>query len=121
MKSGSHIVLIGLVIAAMATVSACTAITTPESATEAQQPPQSEQPPRVPNEYLVTLSPHVNENVITEYYGRFGIKYVHALEDEETYLLVLSNDPGPKQLEQLIQNESRIKAIQPNLIQWDYR
>lgn len=74
----------------------------------------------MPNEYLVTLAPDINESVISEYYGRFGIKYLHALGDE-TFLLILSNDPGPQEMEVLIEDESRIKVVQPNLIYWDYR
>jgi hypothetical protein len=117
MRSGAHFVFTGLIVATMAMISACNAVPPAGSATLVQEQEQ----PRVPNEYLVKLAPDANESVISQYYGRFGIKYIHELEDDETFLLILSNDPGPQQLEQLIQNESRIRAIQPNLIQWDYR
>ena len=123
MRSGAHFVFMGSIVAAMTMVSACSAIPAAGSATEKheQEQQQSEQQPRVPNEYLVKLAPDVNEGVIAEYYGRFGIKYIHELEDNETFLLVLSNDPGPQEMGQLVRDESRIKVIQPNLIQWDYR
>lgn len=93
----------------------------------AQEPPvekytaeQAEQQPRVPDEYLVTLAPGTDEAVIVEYYKRFGIKYLHQLEGE-TYLLILSSDPGPHEMDVLIEKEARIKLVQPNLIHWDYR
>ncbi len=76
--------------------------------------------PRVPNEYLVTLSPGSDGGIISKHYGRFGIKYLHALE-EETFLLIVSDDPGPREMEALIQDDSRIKLVQPNIIYWDYR
>ena len=119
MGRGVRIVLTGLIVVLMAMVSAC-AHTPPVSEPAAEQdsvPPQ--QRPRVPNEYLVMLAPDVNESIISEYYGRFGIKHVHALE-EDTYLLILSDDPGPQEMTYLIQNEARIKMVQPNLILWDY-
>lgn len=121
MRSGAHLVLMGSIVAAMAMVSACSVVPAAGSATEQQELSQSEQQPRVPNEYLVKLAPDTNEGVIAEYYGRFGIKYIHELEDNETFLLVLANDPGPQEMGHLIRGESRIKTIQPNLIQWDYR
>ena len=121
MERGKRIVLAGLMAAAMAMFSACAlAPSTPVSTVEKQNPEQIEQKPRVPDEYLVTLAPNVDEAVIYEYYKRFGIKYVRQLGDE-TYLLVLSNDPGPHEMDVLIQDESRIKLVQPNLVHWDYR
>jgi hypothetical protein len=121
MERGKRIVLPGLIVAVMTLFSAC-ALTpsAPVSAIEKQNTDETEQQARVPNEYLVTLAPHVEEAIIYEYYKRFGIKYVHELADE-TYLLILSNDPGPHEMKVLIQDESRIKIIQPNLIHWDYR
>ncbi len=74
----------------------------------------------MPDEYLVTLAPNVDEAIIYEYFRRFGIKYVHDL-GEETYLLIVAHDPGPHEMDMLIRDESRIKLVQPNLIHWDYR
>jgi hypothetical protein len=113
---------LGLIVIVMATVSACTHTPpTPEMAAEKQAPAQAEkEAPRVPNEYLVTLAPDMDESVIPQYYGRFGIKYLHALGGE-TFLLILADDPGPQAMKVLIQDESRIKVVQPNLIYWDYR
>jgi len=115
MQRSARIVLLGLIVVWMALLSACT-----ESIAARQDAAKADQQARVPNEYLVTLAPQVDEAIIVEYYGRFGIKYIHALE-EETYLLIVNNDPGPHKMEALIENESRIKVIQPNLIYWNYR
>ncbi len=121
MEHGKHMILPGLMAVAMSMLSAC-AITpsTPEPSAEKRIAEQAEQKPRVPDEYLVTLAPDVDEAIIYEYYKRFGIKYLHLL-DGETYLLVLANDPGPHAMDVLIENEARIRLIQPNLIHWDYR
>lgn len=121
MEHGKRILLPGLIVAAITMFSACTHTpSTPVSAVEKQNSQEVDQQPRVPNEYLVRLAPNVGEPVIYEYYKRFGIKYVRDLGDE-TYLLILSDDPGPHEMKSLIQDESRIKVVQPNLIHWDYR
>ena len=121
MERVKYMLLPGLMAVMMSMFSACAV--TPL----AQEPPvekytteKTEQQPRVPDEYLVTLAPGTDEAVIFEYYKRFGIKYLHQLEGE-TYLLIVSNDPGPHEMDVLIENEARIKLVQPNLIHWDYR
>ena len=119
MDRGARFILVCLTVAVMNMVSAC-AHTPPTPELAAAEPAQAEQQARVPNEYLVTLAPDANESIISQYYARFGIKYIHALEDE-TYLLILVNDPGPQVMETLIQEESRIKLVQPNIISWNYR
>jgi hypothetical protein len=106
-------------------MTACThasVVTSPTAVAPAveQIPVRSEQQARVPDEYLVTLAPGVDESIIAEYYAVFGIKYMHVLE-EETYLLILANDPGPQKMEDLIYDDARVKAVQPNLIYWEYR
>ena len=121
MGRGVNSVFLGLIVAVTATVSACTHTPpAPVLAAAEPEPASSEQQARVPNEYLVTLAPNVDDGIISKYYGRFGIKYLHALA-EETFLLILSNDPGPQEMEALIQGDSSIKLVQPNLIYWDYR
>ncbi len=117
---GANLLFLGAIIATMTTVSACTH--TPGATRTPTSPARvfSDDQPRVPNEYLVTLAPNEGDSVISNHYGRFGIKYLHALE-QETFLLVLSNDPGPQKMEALIRGDSRIKFVQPNLIYWDYR
>jgi hypothetical protein len=121
MERGKRIVLPGLMAVVMAMFSACALTPSkPESAVEKQNLERAEQRPRVPDEYLVTLAPDVDEAIIYEYYKRFGIKYLRQLEGE-TYLLILSDDPGPHEMDVLIRDESRIKLVQPNLIHWDYR
>lgn len=113
-----HIPLIGLIACQVMALPACAQTSMlPEPAAEhASAQPRA----RVPNEYLVTLAPDENESVISQYYGRYGIKYVHLLE-EDTFLLVVSDDPGPQEMAAQASKESRIRVIQPNLIQWDYR
>ena len=117
MKRGMRIVWTVLIVFVMAMFSACAHNPTPLSEVAKAK---SEEQPRVPNEYLVTLAPNVDEAIIFEYYRRFGLKYVHDLE-EETYLVIVTNDPGPHEMEALIEEESRIKLVQPNLVHWDYR
>lgn len=118
MGRGANIILRGLIVAVMATVSACAQM--PLTPAAAAEPARSGPQARVPNEYLVTLAPDVDDRVISRYYGRFGIKYLHALA-EETFLLILSNDHGPQEMEALVHGDSRIKLVQPNIIYWDYR
>ena len=120
MGSGMRIVSPGLVIAAAVAVSACTQAPLASHALAQSASVRAEQQARVPDEYLVTLAPDVDESVIPELYGRFGIKEINALGDE-TYLLVLANDPGPQQMEELISDDSRFRAIQPNIIYWANR
>jgi hypothetical protein len=105
----------------VATLSAC-AHTTPQHISPVIKSDSAniKKPARVPDEYLVKLAPHVDEAIIFEYYGRFGIKYLHELEDE-TFLLIVRDDPGPQEMEDLIYDESRIQAVQPNIISWTYR
>ncbi len=121
MVRGVNFVIRSLVIVVATMASACTH--TPSAsglAITGQESASLEEKARVPNEYLVTLAPDVGDGVISVYYARFGIKYLRALADE-TFLLVLSNDPGPRQMATLIRGDLRIKLIQPNIIYWDYR
>ena len=78
MGRGVNLAVLGLIVAVMAAVSACTH-TPPTSglATAEPETARSEEQPRVPNEYLVTLAPDVDDGIISKYYGRFGIKYLH--------------------------------------------
>ena len=121
MERGKHILSLGMMVAMMNLFSACASThSTSASSVNKQYLEQAEHQPRVPDEYLVTLAPNVDEAIIYEYFRRFGIKYVHDL-GEETYLLVVAHDPGPHEMDMLIRDESRIKLVQPNLIHWDYR
>jgi hypothetical protein len=116
--------VLGWLIALMVMVSACThppQITQAPASTGAKpEPGLAEEEPRVPDEYLITLSPDADKDVIAEHYGRYGIKDIYALGGE-TYLLVLVNDPGPHQMVALVDEDSRVMAIQPNLVFWDNR
>ena len=123
MGSGMRVVSLGLAIVAAVAISACTHTpAAPSHVCAAAQPvpERPEQQARVPDEYLVTLAPDVDERVISEFYGRFGIKELDALGDE-TYLLVLTNDPGPQEMQELIGDDARFKAVQPNIIYWANR
>jgi hypothetical protein len=122
MERRVSIVSLGLIAAAMVAVTACThapVASQPASAAESAAA-RVEHQARVPGEYLITLASGVDEGVISEYYGRFGIKDVNAL-GEETFLLVLSNDPGPQEMVGLVRDDPRIEAVQPNLIYWTNR
>lgn len=123
MGSGTRTVTLGLIIAAAVAISACThAPAAPSQVLAAAKPApaSAEHQARVPDEYLVTLAPDVDESVISEFYGRFGIKELNALGGE-TYLLVLMKDPGPQEMEELISDDTRFKAVQPNIIYWANR
>ncbi len=122
MGSGRHVVTFGLAIAVAVAIPACTHAPAAPAYAGAARPvtERAEQQARVPDEYLVTLAPDVDERVISEFYGRFGIKELDALGDE-TYLLVLTNDPGPQQMEDLVGDDARFRAVQPNIIQWANR
>jgi hypothetical protein len=82
----------------------------------AAAPARAEQA-RVPDEYLVTLAPEVDERVITEFYGSLGIREIDALGGE-TFLLVVTDDPGPQRMESLIRDDARFRAVRPNIIHW---
>lgn len=119
MGSGRRVVTAGLAIAAA--ISACThAPVAPSHAAVHAAPERPAQQARVPDEYLVSLAPDVDERVISEFYGRFGIKELDALGDG-TYLLVLTNDPGPQAMEALVSDDTRFRAVQPNIIYWANR
>lgn len=128
----ARITLISFAVPLVAALSACTTPPPPSTACAPLPPPativtpkparpvHSPEQPRVPDEYLVTLAPDVDRDIIFKYYSTFGIKDVFALGGE-TFLLVLVNDPGPQKMESLIDEEDRIVVVQPNLIYWNNR
>jgi hypothetical protein len=79
-----------------------------------------EQQARVPNEYLVTLAPGVDADTISKRFGPYGVRDVHELGDE-TYLVVLTRDPGPGELLKMVLDDDNFRALQPNIIQWTKR
>jgi hypothetical protein len=93
-----------------------TSAATPKSARHNQADRQA----RVPNEYLVTLVPEAKESAISDLFGRFGIKDLHALGGD-TWLLILTNDPGPGEMLDLVERDPRFERVQPNLIYWANR
>ncbi len=80
-----------------------------------QQAAESTDAPRVPGEYVVTLEAGEKESAITERYGRLGIKRMLPLGGG-VFLLNISNDPGPREMENQIKPDKRIKSVQPNFI-----
>ena len=113
--------VLNLIVAAMILVSACTQTSQMLADGKAKMKYSTyAEKPRVPDEYLVTLSPDADKRIIAEHYGRFGIKDIYALGGE-TYLLVVLNDPGLKKMEDAIDDDSRVMAVQPNLVYWDKR
>lgn len=75
---------------------------------------------RVPGEYLVSLVPDTSETAIADRYGQFGIAEVTAL-GEEVYLLVLTRDPGPRTMAEMVQDDFRFRGVQANIIYWTHR
>jgi hypothetical protein len=121
MGRGVNFVVLNLVFAMLVLVSACAQ--TSQTLSRAESKPDISFPaekPRVPDEYIITLSPDADKGIIAEHYGRFGIKDIYALGGE-TYLLVLLNDPGPRKMEAMINDDNRVMIIQPNIVYWDHR
>jgi hypothetical protein len=91
-------------------LSACGHLSSPTS-----QASESAGAARVPGEYVVTLAAGEKDVAITERYGRLGIKRMLALGGG-VFLLNITNDPGPREMEALSKQDKRIKTVQPNLI-----
>ena len=70
---------------------------------------------RVPGEYLVTLDAGTDVNVISQAYGSLGIKSIKKLGND-VFQINFGDDPGPEKMEALRNQDSRIKAVQPNFI-----
>jgi hypothetical protein len=111
-----NIVSLASVVVVSIALAACshTASTTLLAATPSERV-LSERQSRVPGEYVVTLGAGENSGVISERYGHLGIKSISPLGGV-MFLLNLTNDPGPQEMQALISADSRIKAVQPNYI-----
>jgi hypothetical protein len=121
MERGVNFVALNLIVAVMAMISACAQTSQTLARVEAESGISApDEKPRVPDEYIITLTPEADKGIITEHYARFGIKDIYALGGE-TYLLVLQNDPGPRKMEAVINDDTRVMIIQPNLVYWDHR
>ncbi len=70
---------------------------------------------RVTGEYLVTLDAGAGATQIAQAYGGLGIQRLEDLGGGR-YLLVVAQDPGPAQMEEIRARNPRIKAIQPNFV-----
>jgi hypothetical protein len=111
-----RIISLGTIIAATVVVAACshTAVApAPVLAAAHEQAASAGPAARVPGEYVVTLGAAEKEGVIDQRYGRFGIKSISALGGG-VYLLSITSDPGPQEIEALSRVDSRIKTVQPN-------
>ncbi len=90
----------------------------PAAATKGPVPAQlvpAAEPTRAAGGYLVTLVSGADARVISDVYGRFGIKGVNAM-GSGMFHLILSEDPGPAKMEEIGKQDPRIKAVQPNYI-----
>jgi len=70
---------------------------------------------RVPGEYLVTLAARAEVMAIADLYGRFGIKSIKDL-GRNVFLVTLTEDPGPEEMEKLRGGNAHIKAVEPNFV-----
>ena len=70
---------------------------------------------RVPGDYLVTLAEGADVKVITDLYGRFGIKSMKDL-GRNIFLVTLTEDPGPSKMEELRGQNAHVTAVQPNFV-----
>ncbi len=72
-------------------------------------------PMRAPGEYLVTLAPGTDIEVLADLYGRFKIKRIRTL-GANVYLMTIEDDPGPVIMEKLRLRDLQIRAVQPNFV-----
>ena len=70
---------------------------------------------RVAGEYLVTLAARAEVKAIADLYGRFGIKDIKDLGNN-VFLVTLTEDPGPEEMEKLRGGNALIKAVEPNFV-----
>jgi len=70
---------------------------------------------RVAGEYLVTLAARAEVKAIADLYGRFGIKNIKDL-GSNIFLVILTEDPGPEEMEKLRAGNALIKAVEPNFV-----
>jgi hypothetical protein len=106
-----------LTLVAVSTAACARAPANPPAAAKDPAPVQlpAAQQTRAAGEYLVTLADGVDAKVISNVYGRFGIKGVNAM-GPGLFHLILSEDPGPAKMEEIRKQDARIKAIQPNFV-----
>ena len=107
-----------LTLVAVSTVACAHAPANPPAAAKDPAPVQvgaKAEQGRAPGEYLVTLASGADAKVISEVYGRFGIKGVNAM-GSGMFHLILSEDPGPAKMEEMRKQDDRIKAVQPNFV-----
>jgi hypothetical protein len=70
---------------------------------------------RVAGEYLVTLAAPADVKAIADLYGRFGIKGIKEL-GPNVFLVTLTEDPGPEEMEKLRAGNPHLKAVEPNFV-----
>lgn len=72
-------------------------------------------PKPVPGEYLITLAPGADVEVIADLYGRLGIKSIHGLEPG-IFLVKFAEDPGFARMDVLRRQNAQIRSVQPNFV-----
>jgi hypothetical protein len=97
----------------LTTVSACSNQTPPDPMPAPAD--FSSRQTRVPAEYLVTLAAGADVKAIADAYGRFGIRGTRSL-GRNVFLVTLTEDPGPAKMDELREQNVRIKAVQPNFV-----
>ena len=112
MQNGARRIGLLLVMMGAAAGSACNQ-TPNDSAPAAKQ--LSSRRTQVPGEYLLTLAPGADVKAIADLYGRFGIKDTRSV-GHNLFVVTLTEDPGPAKMEELREQNTQIKAVQPNLI-----
>ena len=119
-QNNKYLLLLALPLTATLAVSACSQASSspignfsniPANTLITSSPMQT----RVIGEYLVTLVAGADVKIISETYGRFGIKSIKEL-GSGLFQVNLGEDPGPEKMEALRGQNSGIKAIQPNFI-----
>ncbi len=110
-----------LLLAAIAAAASACGHAPPDASSGPGQPvlgqaaPSWQEQARVTGEYLVTLDAGASATQIAQAYGGLGIQRIQDLGGG-SYLLVVAQDPGPAQMEEIRARNPRIKAIQPNFV-----
>jgi len=68
---------------------------------------------RIPGEYLVTLAAGAEAKAIADTFGRFGIRETRQF-GRDTFLVTLTEDPGPVAMEELGRKNKAVRSVQPN-------
>ncbi|MDH4199629.1 MAG: hypothetical protein OEV66_04535 [Spirochaetia bacterium] len=67
------------------------------------------------NEYLVTVKSGANEKEVRRAFAQYKIHSIAKIA-ERVFLIVISEDPGPEQMEKTAKTSQKIEAVQPNFL-----